>query len=137
MAINACYAVAMRMLVRREYSRLELESKLGLKEYEETEISEAIDDLIERGYQSDQRFTEAFIKMRYNQGKGPVKIRGELKQRGIQSCDLSEYNWYKLAKSIKNRKYGENIDLSYKDKSKQKRFLQSRGFELDQINEIY
>lgn len=137
MAINACYAVAMRMLVRREYSRLELESKLGLKEYEETEIAEAIDDLIERGYQSDHRFTEAFIKMRYNQGKGPVKIRGELKQRGIQSCDLSEYNWYKLAKSIKNRKYGENIDLSYKDKSKQKRFLQSRGFELDQINEIY
>lgn len=135
--VHGCYAVAMRMLVRREHSVLELEQKLLQKEYDDIEISEAIDLLIKRGYQSDERFSAEFIRMRFGQGKGPVKIKLELKQRGIKQFEMSGYDWGGSAKDIKVKKYGEKNPSEYSEIAKQKRFLQSRGFELDQINSIY
>jgi SOS response regulatory protein OraA/RecX len=35
----------------------------------------------------DQRFANEFIQMRFNQGKGPIKIATDLKQRGIDNFD--------------------------------------------------
>jgi regulatory protein len=131
---KTCYNAGLKMLVRREHSIYELEQKLQLKEFDEIEISEAIDLLIKQKFQSDERFTEAFIQMRYNQGKGPIKIAGELRQRGIDNFDLSEHDWFGLASSIYQRKYRETVEIDYKEKAKRKRFLQSRGFDMDQIS---
>ena len=59
--------------------------------------------LIEQNYQSDERFSEAFILMRHNQGKGPLKIASELKQRGINKFNLDVFDWFKLAKEVRNK----------------------------------
>jgi regulatory protein len=134
---NTVYTSAMRMLVRREHSILELEQKLLLKEFDLDDIDSAIQLLIEQGYQSEERFAEAFIQMRFNQGKGPIKIRGELKQRGIKSYDLSVFDWFELAHHIKVQKYGVEKPKDFATEAKQKRFLQSRGFDFEQINAIY
>jgi hypothetical protein len=32
--------------------------------------------------------------MRFNQGKGPIKIAADLKQRGIDNFDLSAYDFF-------------------------------------------
>jgi len=93
--------------------------------------------LIEQKYQSDERFSEAFILMRYNQGKGPVIISSELKKRGIESFDLSNFDWFELAKEVREKKFGKNLSLDYKTQAKQKRFLKSRGFGFDQINKAF
>jgi regulatory protein len=93
--------------------------------------------LIEQKYQSDERFSEAFILMRYNQGKGPVIISSELKKRGIESFDLSIFDWFELAKEVREKKFGKNLSLDYKTQAKQKRFLKSRGFNFDQINKTF
>lgn len=135
--MDNCYNKALKMLVRREHSVLELEQKLTLKEFGDEEIKESIQLLQEQGFQSDERFTEAFIQMRFNQGKGPVKIKGELRQRGIHSFDLSQYDWFELALVEKIKKYGEENPDELKEISKQKRFLQSRGFDFEHINAIY
>ena len=132
-----CYSAALKMLMRREHSKLELFNKLQLKGYDDEIIDRAITQLTEQNYQSDERFAEAFILMRFNQGKGPVKIASELKLRGISSFNLSDFDWFKSAKEIRKKKFGDLASSDFKEQAKQKRFLQSRGFSLDQINQSF
>ena len=132
-----CYSAALKMLMRREHSKLELFKKLQIKGYDDDIINSSISKLVEQNYQSDDRFAEDFIQMRFNQGKGPVKIALELKMRGINTFDLSTFDWFQLAKEIRQKKFGDVSSLDYKETAKQKRFLQSRGFNLDQINQAF
>ena len=132
-----CYSAALKMLMRREHSKLELFNKLQLKGYDDEIIDSAITQLVEQNYQSDERFAEAFILMRFNQGKGPVKIASELKLRGINSFNLSDFDWFESAKEIRKKKFGDIVSSDFKQQAKQKRFLQSRGFSLDQINQSF
>ncbi|MDA8905795.1 recombination regulator RecX [Candidatus Thioglobus sp.] len=125
------------MLMRREHSKLELRQKLNLKDFDDAVINDSISLLVEQKHQSDERFSEAFTLMRFNQGKGPIKISMELKSRGISEFDLTLFNWFELAKDVKYKKFGDSKFLDYKEKSKQKRFLQSRGFGFDEINQAF
>ena len=134
---NKCYALALKMLIRREHSQLELSNKLQLKGFDDVDIKHSIDLLIEQKYQSDERFTEAFILMRYNQGKGPVIISSELRKRGIENFDLSIFDWLELVKDIRKKKFGHNLPSDFKTQAKQKRFLASRGFSFDEINKAF
>ena len=134
---SKCYSATLKMLMRREHSKLELFKKLQLKGYDDDVINSSISKLVEQNYQSDDRFAEDFIQMRFNQGKGPVKIALELKMRGISTFDLSTFDWFQLAKEIRQKKFGDVSSLDYKETAKQKRFLQSRGFNLDQINQAF
>ena len=134
---NKCYSTALKMLIRREHSQLELSNKLQLKDFDNTDIKHSINLLIEQKYQSDERFSEAFILMRYNQGKGPVKIASELNKRGIKSFDLSIFDWFELAKEVREKKFGQNLPLDFKTQAKQKRFLNSRGFNFDEIQKAF
>jgi len=134
---NKCYAAALKMLIRREHSQLELFNKLQLKGFDDVDIKHSINLLIEQKYQSDERFSEAFILMRYNQGKGPAIISLELKKRGIESFDLSIFDWFELAKEVREKKFGKNLPSDYKTQARQKRFLKSRGFDFYQIDKTF
>ena len=123
--------------MRREHSKLELFQKLQTKGFDINVVNKSILKLVEQNYQSDDRFSEEFIRMRFNQGKGPVKIASELKLRGVSSFDLSDFDWFQLAKEIRQRKFGDVSSLDFSEALKQKRFLQSRGFSLDQINQAF
>ena len=134
---SKCYSAAMKILMRREHSKLELFQKLQVKGFDVETINGSISKLAKHNYQSDERFAEDFILMRFNQGKGPVRIVSELKMRGINTFDLSAFDWFELAKEIRQKKFGNQSSLDYKEIAKQKRFLQSRGFNLDQINQAF
>ncbi len=121
------------MLARREHSYLELCQKLS--NYQRDEITQALDKLQVQNYQSDTRFATEFVQMRVNQGKGSVLIKQQLKQRGIEDFDFKNHDFFALAKSVRIRKYGEQAPKNYTNKAKQMRFLQSRGFGFDEINE--
>ncbi|MCH9646385.1 MAG: recombination regulator RecX [Proteobacteria bacterium] len=127
----------MRMLVRREHSTLELTTKLSAKEFDQDDIDAIIASLIQQNYQSDERFAAEFIQMRFNQGKGPIKISLDLKQRGIDQFDLSEYDFYALACKIREQKFGQSVPSDFKEKAKQQRFLQSRGFSFEHISQSF
>ena len=75
--------------------------------------------------------------MRYNQGKGPVIISSELRRRGIENFDLTIFNWFELAKEVREKKFGQSLPSDYKTQAKQKRFLKSRGFGFDEINQAF
>ena len=45
---SKCYALALKMLMRREHSQLELSNKLQLKGFDDVDIKYSIDLLIEQ-----------------------------------------------------------------------------------------
>ena len=130
---------AMDFLARREYGQKELVNKLANKGFDRGTAEQAIIKLTQDGLQSDQRFAESFVQSRINQGKGPVRIRLELAERGIGDAatefaiEAAAANWHALARDIRRRKFGREIPTDFKAKAKQMRFLQYRGFEPDHI----
>ncbi|MBT8092983.1 MAG: recombination regulator RecX, partial [Gammaproteobacteria bacterium] len=125
----------MDFLARREYGRTELIKKLTGKGFQPAVAEEAVMRLAAESLQSDQRFAENFTQSRINQGKGPVRIRMELAQRGIGDAAVEDalhdgaVDWTEMAREIRARKFGRARPADFKDKARQMRFLQYRGFE--------
>jgi regulatory protein len=130
---------AMDYLARREYGQDELARKLATAGFDSDVAADAVARLAEEGLQSDDRFAGSFVQSRINQGKGPVRIRQELKERGLRpstvdrALDEVETDWYDLAREVRVRKFGADLPAEFSDKARQMRFLQYRGFESDQI----
>ncbi len=130
---------AMDYLARREHGRAELLTKLTKFGFDADVADDAIAQLGDDGLQSDQRFVEAFIQSRINQGKGPAKIRADLRERGINDGLIdtglveSEQDWHALAREVWGKKFGPAQPVDFKEKARQMRFLQSRGFDSRQI----
>jgi len=130
---------AMDYLARREYGRLELEQKLAAAGFETTIVSAAVEKLAGEGLQDDGRFAENFVRSRINQGKGPLRIRQELDERGLAANLVDDVledtgaDWIELARSVRHKKFGAGAPQDFKEKARQMRFLQYRGFDSGQI----
>ena len=104
------------------------------------DIKNLLDELVEKSWQSDIRFTEQFIFSKKNK-YGLRKVAHELKLRGVDSRLISEglssvkSEEFLLAKKIWSKKYNQ-LPESIEEKTKQIRFLQSRGIELDLVLKI-
>lgn len=131
---------AMGYLTRREYSRDELYRKLSPYSEDPTELENLLDDLKARGWLSEQRFVEQIIHAR--QGKyGSLRVAHELRQKGVPealfNAALVEVRAGDLesAMAIWQRKYG-SVPVDAKERAKQMRFLQSRGFGSEIIRRV-
>ncbi len=130
---------AMDYLARREHGRSELFNKLTRFGFEADVADDAVARLVEDGLQSDVRFVDAFVRSRINQGKGPAKIRADLRDKGVNDgvtedgIREADQDWYALAIEVRLKKFGAERPAEFKEKARQMRFLQSRGFEQDQI----
>ncbi len=138
--IRTIRVAAMDYLSRREHATHELFQKLLAKEeYEADDISEALARLADQGLLSDERFTEAFINQRINRGSGPLKIRAELRQKGVSDAMIEAFLhphnglWPESALDVRNKKYGLERLSDLKEIAQQTRFLQSRGFTIEHI----
>ena len=133
----------MDYLARREYGRRELEQKLTTAGFDPNVSVEAVDQLVADGLQDDRRFAEAFSRSRFNQGKGPTRIHGDLGQRGVSSglvdevLDNMSVDWFELAIGVREKKFGTAIPADFKEKARQMRFLQYRGFEQGHIQAAF
>ncbi len=133
----------MDFLARREYAQTELIRKLADKGYDRDIAAQAVQKLSDERLQSDERFAEAFVQSRINQGKGPVRIRLDLGQRGVvdtlieDAIGASPVDWTALAREVRQRKFGAGLPADFKAKARQMRFLQYRGFEQDQVQAAF
>ena len=135
-----CKNSALYSLAMREHSRLEIYNKLNKKEYAEgVDINALLDNLEESDYLNEERFAESFVRYRISRGQGSIKILNELRQRGLPSnlikitIQEAEVDWFEMAQRQRSKKFGEEKPLDFKEKSKQMRFLSSRGFGIDAI----
>ncbi len=130
---------AMDYLARREYGRLELQAKLEGAGFGTETARVAVDRLACEGLQCDRRFIENFMQSRINQGKGPVRIRLDLGERKLEAGLIDELlsecdeDWRALARQTREKKFGVELPVEFKEKARQMRFLQYRGFESGQI----
>ena len=134
---------AMDFLARREHTAQELRQKLSAREFAVDDIDEVIEGLQRDNLQSDERFTESYINHRVNVGVGPIKIRYELRQKGVSEILIDEYlgylvdRWDEMMVEQRIRKYGESIPDDYGERMKQARFLQNRGFSPESVMRLF
>ena len=132
-------SVAVKLLSRREHSAFEIRDKLQKRDFEEEEIAQAIRDLEQDGWLSDERYAEAYIRMRQQKGFGPLRIAIELNERGVDERIIDTYlqdvedSWQQILEQQYLKKYKNRPVEDYSDKAKRIRFLQYRGFYLDAI----
>jgi len=131
----------MNLLARREHSQQELQGKLIKRGFESGDIKPILSILVEEGLLSDERFTEAFINSRLQRGSGPVKIAMELQQRGIVDelvnayLDERDAQWTQRAIEVRIKRFGPSLPQDFKERARQMRFLQYRGFTMSQIQQ--
>ena len=150
--------LAFYYLSRREYGKAELKQKLIDKEQDPDKVDALLDEFEEKGYQSDYRTTLMLIRENIRKGRGRGRIKQEFYRKKIampsnvdelidmanaESDEFSEFvddsddnlvdgvDWLKLAVTARTKKYGDDIPVEQKDKAKQLRFLQYRGFNTD------
>lgn len=148
--------LAFYYLGRREHSQHELRQKLLAKHCEPVAVDQLLIEFAEEGYQSDERMTSAMIKEGIRKGHGHRRILQDMRCRGLKTVknlsDIdkwieqyqdffvnSEYHierdneidWLFLAVEAREKKYGATLPTTPKDKAKQLRFLQYRGFKTD------
>ena len=125
---------AMDLLARREHSYAEMLRKLRQRGAA-TELAEIeLDRLQEQGLLSDERFCEAYVYSRSQRGYGPVRLREELRQRGVAERLIDEvlqdnaWDWGALAQTAFAKRFPEGQATDLKERAKQQRFMQYRGF---------
>lgn len=139
-----CIDYFYRLLSRREYSAYELTKKAQEKKFKLEEITEAIQDLQSKDYQSDKRLVESMINT--YQGKyGKSVIKRKCREKGIAS-DLFEEIWQAQtedeepgelddlkAKVMRKYKIDNFFAIEPKTKAKLWNYLQYRGFNPNQV----
>ncbi len=130
---NRLTNAALALLVRRDHSRGELCERLS-RSSDSALVEEVLDHLADQGLQSDERFCESFVRYRIDQGKGPAKIRQDLRQKHVSSdfidraLDRESEFWVQRAQQTYQQKYKGVAIADAKEKARRLRFMVSRGF---------
>jgi regulatory protein len=132
---TAAYA----LLAGRDFSRHELTERLLSKGYGATVVEESVRNLVAEGLLREERYAGLFVAQRAGRGHGPVRIRMDLRERGVdpelveQALAATEVDWVRTARDTRRRKFGVSPPGDFHERAKQARFLQYRGFSSDQI----
>ena len=133
-------AQALSLLARREYSKQELARRLLQYTEDPDTIPPLIEEFEQRGWLSEKRVVEQVMASRRRRF-GTRKITQELRQKGLsddaiagarESLKDSELD---AAREVWRRKFGAP-PADARDKARQMRFLQGRGFGLDTIRKV-
>jgi regulatory protein len=133
---------AMNLLARREHSVRELRNKLKRRFPDDERVDEQLSRLTAENLQSDARFAESYAHQRISRGYGPVRLREELRERGVSEADVAavmeemEVDWYTLAAEVMHKKFGALVLHDIKDKARRARFMQYRGFTGDHYRRL-
>jgi len=130
--------IAVRYLGRREYGIEELRRKL-IQRGADSDITEnVVGDLADENLVSDQRFTEMYVRTRMRSLFGPMKIRGELRSRGISDSLIAQAmpdqpdTWFESASQWASKRCRGELD--YAGRVKIYRSLMNRGFTHEQAS---
>ena len=131
----------MDFLARRDHTAKEIFQKLE-KRVESLDMLRAeIVKLEQEGLIDNMRFAEQYVYSRSKKGYGPVRIKSELINKGINKDIgkkiISSINWMSIAKQVLEKKVGNKKLIAIKENIKIKRFLIYRGFDYYQIEEAF
>ena len=134
----AAELAAVALLARRDFACGELGEKLRERGFDAQMIQELIATLRARRVLDDERYAGNFVRYHSARGQGPVRIRRDLEALGVES-ELIEAaleqvpDWAALARTVRVRRFGPKAPELWREKGRQARFLQYRGFSNDHI----
>lgn len=134
---------AMDLLARREHGRVELTRKLRQRGALPEMIESTLDRLTEEGLLSESRYLESFVSYRARSGYGPLRIREELSQRGLQRTDIElalrecGISWQAQLEDTWRRKFAGHLPIDARERAKQGRFLAYRGYSMEMIGRLF
>lgn len=133
---------AMDLLARREHGVKELLRKLQQRGADQELAAVELQKLQDEGLLCEQRYLESYIRSRGLSGRGPVRIREELAQRGLSRQDIeialdeSEIDWQTQLQELWERKYSGEKPTDHKEFARQARFLMYRGYPMDWVQRL-
>ena len=128
---------AMRFLARREHSREELRRKLAGQVEEGQDLDAVLDELAAKGWLSDSRYAEQAIRSKARR-YGPMKMAHYLRSRGVDEEAIAAglraagADGAPQLETIWKSRFRQ-APQDEREKARQVRFLQGRGFALDEI----
>lgn len=131
---------AVGYLSRRDHGETELRRKLKTRGFEPEAIEQAICHCQEYDWLNDTRYAKMKVRNGIAKGWGSSRIKQEMKMNGVaeaiiyHAIEEADVDWYEHGKEVAQRKFGDTAIDSPKEKARRFRFLQSRGFDFDQIN---
>jgi regulatory protein len=130
---------ALALLAGRDFGRAELARRLERRGYPEGVVAAVVERLVAERLLSETRFVEQFIRQHAGRGHGPVRIRAELRDRGVPEDEIEAgleaagEDWAAVARDARRRRFGLSPPDDYPGRARQARFLQYRGFSSEQI----
>jgi regulatory protein len=136
-AVPSLRARAMRLLARREHSRAELERKLAHVAHEGDDVGTVIEELAQRGWLSVARYAEQTVRAKARRF-GPLKVAHELRAKGVADDAIEAA--FRVAgddgvadiERVWRTRFSATPNND-RERARQVRFLQGRGFRLDDI----
>ncbi len=115
--------------------------KLLQRGHAEQAVEAVLDVIAGQGLQSDDRFSETYLNERMRKGFGPLRIRAELRERGIEESlialyldSIDETDWMERLASVHNKKFGMAPAQGRSELARRGRFLEYRGFSSSQVS---
>ena len=133
---------AMNFLARREHTRQELHLKLLRRFPDSALVAAQIQRLSDQNLQSDARFAENFVLYRTGLGFGYRHVQQDMRHRGLNGAqialafDSAEINWVILAEKVYLKKFGDLPPEDIKAKAKRVRYMQYRGFGVEEYQHL-
>jgi regulatory protein len=130
---------ALALLAGRDFARNELAQRLLRRGYPAAVVTTVVEGLAAQRLLSETRFVEQFIRQHAGRGHGPVRIRVELRERGVADGDIEEglaaaaEDWARIARETRRKRFGLSPPGDYRERARQARFLQYRGFSAEQV----
>ncbi len=137
------HRTALNLLARREHSQKELFRKLLQKKFPAEEIEIVLKKLTQENLLNENRFIENYIHFRSKKGYGPIRIQLELLERGIPEIEIEKFlspnsaHWFQAANHVWQKRFKNKLPTDFKTRAQQMRFLQHRGFTIEQIEKIF
>jgi len=127
------------MLSRREHSCHQVASTLRERGFTLALVEALIDELRAENLLNDERFALSLVRARAERGQGPRRLRMELVEAGIDESLISSAletapDFHAIAAALRRRRFGAAVPEEWKERARQSRFLQYRGFSNDHID---
>ena len=135
---SAAELAAVALLARRDFASGELSAKLSERGFEAAVVEELVSRLRARRLLDDARYAGHFVQYHSARGQGPVRIRRDLQAVGVEAALVEAAletvpDWAALAREVRRRRFGPKPPELWREKGRQARFLQYRGFSNDHI----
>jgi regulatory protein len=135
---RAIRQTALKHLARRDHATGELQRKLRDQGFAAEIVDSVLAELTSKHFLDDERYVEHFVSYHAARGQGPARIRAELRQLGLAEESVDRQldavaDWRAQARTARRKKFGAELPRDFRQRAKQARFLEYRGFSTEHI----